>query len=306
MDRKRRLAGFAFTLTLIAGGSQAAGVYQWRDANGRVHFGDAPAGENATDLTAQYDFRLPFEIRFDLINYRVPPPVRDRLSTSVSKIFTIYNQALDIQYPQESEFLIRIYGSEQAYRAYQRRVAPVLENAAGFYDSSTNRITTWGMDERALQRLVTHECSHAISASGGRRIPVWLNEGLAVYFESMHVSGLSATVPLSDYWLGVLRQRGYNRQLPDLRRTLDSEHNQWYAANGHDNLSYATSWSLVWFLMDSEAGRDILRQLLHPPKRGSVPASSDVIARHWPGGLDGFSQDWQHWLRNARDAAHRY
>ena len=291
---------------LFAGSLHAAGIYQWRDEQGRLHFGDAPAVDNATDLSDQYDFTLPFDIVFEPVEYRVPPQVRDKLTTSISKIFTVYKQALEIDYPQNSEFRIRIYGSEQTYRSYQQKVAPILENAAAFYNGASNRITTWGMDERVLQQVVTHECSHAVSASGGRMIPIWLNEGLATYFETMQVAGQGVTVPLSAYWLQVLRKRGYTRQPPDLRLTLDSEHAQWYAANGADNQSYALSWSLVWFMMDSDQGRDILRQLLHRDANRLSPPSSRLIDQHWPGGFTGFSQDWQRWLRGARNDAHRY
>ncbi len=305
MDRKRRLAVCAGTLILLAGGAHATGIYQWKDAQGRVHFGDAPQSGDATDVSADYDYRLPFEIVFEGIDYRVPPQLRDRLSSSISKIFTIYKQALGLQYPQGNEFRIRIYGDQQAYRAYQRRQAPVLENAAGFYNAHTNQITTWGMNEDALQRLVTHESSHAISASGDNRIPVWLNEGLAVYFENMDVSGLGARVPLVEHWLAVLQRRAPG-SASQLRGLLDSPHQQWYAANGPDNLSYAASWSVVYFLMGSEQGRALMRTLLHAPGSAVAGDSSVIIDSAWPTGFDGFYADWQHWLQTTTQGAHRY
>ncbi|MBQ0753772.1 MAG: DUF4124 domain-containing protein [Gammaproteobacteria bacterium] len=294
----------------------ASGVYQWRDEQGRVHFGDAPNPEhNAKNLSADYDFSLPFKLVIEGIGkangktYRIPPKVEQSLGAYVSKIFTIYQQALDLEYPQTREFRIEIYGTEQAYRAYQQTVAPVLENSAGFYNPATNQITTWGMPAGQLQRLITHECSHAISASHGQYVPVWLNEGLAEYFEEMQVSGLGAQVPVSRQWLYVLKRRGYASSsassTADLRAVIDSPHNLWYTANGADGVSYATSWSLVWFLMDSKQGRSIIAELLNTQHSPLGSSSSQFIERRWPGGFDRFSKDWQHWLRDAA-GTHRY
>lgn len=305
VDRKGRLAGCAAALILVTGVANA-GVYQWRDAEGRVHFGDAPPEHTpSNNLTDQYDFSLPFEIVIEGIDYRLSTAVRERLTSHVRKIFAIYKQALDIDYPQSREFRIVIYGSEAAYRRYQRQVAPVLENSAGFYNSRNNQITTWGMADSHLLRLITHEVSHAISASHGRFVPTWLNEGLAEYFEQINVAGLGARIPVSGYWLAVLHQRGWHQKPPDLRFILDAQHQDWYAANGPDSLSYAASWSLVWFLMDSREGRVLIRDLLaqtHHPERINTSA---LIGTRWPGGLAGFTRDWRTWLGKA-SGSHGY
>lgn len=305
VERKGRLAGCAATLILVAGVAHA-GVYQWRDADGRVHFSDAPPTHApSNNLSAQYDFSLPFEIVIDGIDYRIAASVRERLTSHVRKIFAIYKQALQIDYPQTREFRIVIYGSELEYRRYQRQVAPILENAAGFYNSRTNQITTWGMDDRPLLRLITHEVSHAISASHGRFVPTWLNEGLAEYFEQIDVAGLGARVPVSTHWLAVLKRRQWHRQPPDLRHVLDAPHQDWYAANGPDQLSYATSWSLVWFLMDSAPGRELVRELLATPQQPDQVNTSRLIAARWPGGLPAFTDAWRQWLGKA-DGSHGY
>jgi len=291
---------------LVAAGVANAGVYQWRDAEGRVHFSDsAPAHAPSSNLTDQYDFSLPFEIVIEGIDYRVSSAVRERLTSHVRKIFAIYKQALEIDYPQSREFRIVIYGSEAEYRRYQRQVAPVLENSAGFYNSRNNQITTWGMADSHLLKLITHEVSHAISASHGRFVPTWLNEGLAEYFEQIEVAGLGARIPVADYWLKVLRRRGWAEQPPDLSRVLDAQHRDWYAANGPDSLSYAASWSLVWFLMDSRQGRILIRDLLGQQHHPEHINTSAQIGAQWPGGLAGFTRDWSTWLAKA-SGSHGY
>lgn len=307
VGRQRRFASLATGgLILLAANAAGSSIYQWRDADGRLHFGDQPPQAAATeDLSQKYDYSLPFSLLIDGIGYSVPSPLRDRLSTSVVKIFSIYRQALDVDYPDSGEFRIMIYGSEADFRAYQQQVAPVLENAAGFYNSASNQITTWSIpNERALINLIVHECSHAISASNAHAIPSWLNEGLAEYFENLQVHGLSADIPLDQHWLKTLRARGISEQPGHLEATIRAPYKQWYAANGPDNLSYATSWSLVWYLMDSAEGRKLLNRLLttaHP----DANFSKQLIDQQWAGGFNALEQSWRQWLKNAQ-GKHRY
>lgn len=305
MGRKRRLAGCAIgCLILLAGSASASGIYQWRDEQGRVHFGDQPR-EHAEDLSARYQQTLPFEIVIEGVDYAVPPALHDRLATAVKRIFSIYRQDLGVSYSQEREFRIRIHGSEASFRTYQQRVAPALENAAGFYNANSNQITTWALpDERALLSLIIHECSHAIAGADSHRIPAWLNEGLAEYFELLELHGLSADIPLNPHWLKVLRRHRYGERHGKLLALMRAPYPDWYAANGPDNLSYAASWSLVWYLMDSRAGRQLLGTLLKAPYR-SHHDSERLINQHWPGGLAALERQWQHWLDRA-DGKHRY
>ncbi|MDF1629546.1 MAG: DUF4124 domain-containing protein [Alcanivoracaceae bacterium] len=307
VGRQRRLASLATCcLILLAADAAGSGIYQWRDADGRLHFGDRPPQTTATeDLSQRYDYSLPFSVVIDGSGYSVPPPLRDKLSMSVVKIFSIYQQALGMEYSDSAEFRIMIYGSEGEFRDYQRRVAPVLENAAGFYNSASNQITTWAIpNEQALIKLIIHECSHAISARNDHAIPSWLNEGLAEYFENLQVHGLSADIPLNRHWLQTLHQRRISEQPGHLGATINAPYKQWYAANGPDNLSYATSWSLVWFLMDSAEGRKLINRLLTTP-HPNTDFSRELIEQQWSGGFSALEQSWRHWLKNAQ-GKHRY
>jgi hypothetical protein len=307
VGRQRRLAGIAAgCLIALACEASANSIYQWRDEQGRLHFGDRPPETVAPDnLSDRYSINDNLDIVIEGVDYAVSPVLRDRLAIAVRKIVAIYRQALELDYRDARTFRIVIYGSESEFRTYQQRVAPVLENAAGFYSSLNNQITTWAIpDQRALEQLVVHEASHAISASQGRPIPTWLNEGLAEYFEIMEVQGLGVEIPLARHWLETLRKHGYHQQRGRLGQTVAVPHQRWYAANGPDNLSYAVSWSLVWFLMDSAEGRALIAALLVAP-HGDDQSSLAIINRHWPGGFAALEQRWQEWLPGAR-GRHRY
>ena len=78
--------------------------------------------------------------------------------------------------------------------------------AAGGYDGRIRIAVGGALRPGDLDRVVTHELAHAIVASAApRRIPAWLNEGLATYLESPDRSWVpgvlhrsDAVVPLAD------------------------------------------------------------------------------------------------------------
>ena len=63
------------------------------------------------------------------------------------------------------------------------------EWATGTFDGRIQVAVGGALSSSALDRVVTHELVHAVVASAAhRRVPVWLNEGLATFLESKDVS----------------------------------------------------------------------------------------------------------------------
>lgn len=299
----------AAVLFLTLAGTAGAEVYKWRDDDGKLHFSDEPPSSGqAEDLSERYNAELPFSLEFETVNYALPTELRNQLSVTVKKIFTIYRQALNLEYNPERAFRIVLHGDRSSFREYQQKIAPRLENPAGFYNSASNQITALAVDNRrALTALITHECSHAVSASGDTYVPIWLNEGLAEYFSRMRVHGLTAEIPLNRRALHTLKRRNFHRDAPELREHVNASPDAWQQANGADNLSYSLSWSLVYFLMDSEEGRSLIRTLLERARNSPLPLrdSAAIIEQNWEGGLNALTREWQDWLRNA-EGKHRY
>ncbi|WP_162925778.1 DUF4124 domain-containing protein [Isoalcanivorax indicus] len=284
----------------------ASALYRWQDHDGRWHFSDrAPDHDLVEDLSERYRQPDAPDIRIETRDYTLSPALRQRLELSITRIFTIYRQALSVTPPTDTPFDILLYGDAEAYRAYARATAPQLENPAGFFNGQTRRITALALpDHDALLRLITHECSHAISATQGGYVPIWLNEGLAEYFSQLQLYGMTAEVPVADHWLRQLRRQPLAADT--LRRTVDAPPKDWQAAAGSGH-SYAVSWSLVWFLMDSPEGRELLRTLLARVADDPRPLlhSVELIDAHWPGGFNALEQAWRQWLPRA-SGRHRY
>jgi hypothetical protein len=85
---------------------------------------------------------------------------------------------------------IRIFGTFEGYRHFARTNDSSFEhqgmsvsNIAGYYSGRDNEVVTWRQREPAyLANNILHECSHAIMHQQFRALPIWLDEGCAVYF----------------------------------------------------------------------------------------------------------------------------
>lgn len=155
-------------------------------------------------------------------------PIANRVSAILERAYANVGKALNT-YPPETISAI-LYTKEQ-FRAITH--APGW--AAGAYDGRI-RIPVLGALRvpGELERVVTHEFVHAaINSIAPRGVPVWLNEGLATYFE-----------PTNHAWLE-RRLRTAPQLLPV--RTLESSFGQ---LDGDDALlAYAQSWAAAGLLV---------------------------------------------------------
>jgi tetratricopeptide (TPR) repeat protein len=123
-------------------------------------------------------------------------------------------------YPAET--IVAVLYTEQQFRDITR--APAW--AGGQYDGRI-RIPAAGAAEHPdlFDRVLVHELSHAVVAGiAGRPVPVWLDEGLAQYFEGAdaaaarrRVQGAGRAIPLRDL------EQGFGRFGPELARLAYDE-----------------------------------------------------------------------------------
>jgi len=156
----------------------------------------------------------------------------------------------------------------QALGAYpEDRIAVVLYTLEQFHDE--NSLPEWTIgaydgrihlpvrgapqDARELDRVLTHELTHAIVASlGGRQVPVWLNEGLATVLERGGAD-----------WAEAILDR-----VPD-RPRLDALHDGFAGLDARQaQIAYATSAYAVDRLMRLR-GAAVLVRLLRDLGRGA-------------------------------------
>jgi hypothetical protein len=111
----------------------------------------------------------------------------------------------------------------------------------------------WG--KRAISHELAHQATHQMTRNPYNDIPTWLSEGLAMYAEG----------PLEAYFASSLKNAVNQNSLISVRSLASP----FSAFSGKANLSYAESYSIIEFLVDSY-GQDKMSELLSTFKTGST------------------------------------
>lgn len=158
--------------------------------------------------------------------------------------------------------VVRVFRDEAAWREYWKRELGSAPFRRALYDRKNYLFDRDGANGRVYLYVsplfandLRHECAHAIlSAALGRSVPIWLDEGIAEYFESPAESRST-----NETW----RPRTVERLRRGEFSTLESlEHLS--EINEMTADKYCDSWAWVcWFLNGPEATRDVLPQYLN-------------------------------------------
>ncbi|MBQ6828030.1 MAG: hypothetical protein IJO46_08450 [Thermoguttaceae bacterium] len=210
------------------------------------------AEENATPEIR----RGPFIVRadFDLTPLEGELSELDALLDEMTRTFRL---------PKTREkIVVRIFRDEKTWREYWKREFASAPYRRALYDRKNYLFDRDGAKGRVylfvgpmFRNDLRHECAHAIlGAALGRSVPIWLDEGIAEYFEQPAASRLT-----NETWRArtVERLRGGAFSSLEALEKL-SEMSEMTTDK------YCDSWAWVcWFLNGPETARDVLPQYLN-------------------------------------------
>lgn len=176
--------------------------------------------------------------------------------------------------PSDEPIYVHLFRDADTYHDQLARRFPMVPNRRAFFierDTELHVYAHWG--DRVAEDL-RHEVAHGYLHASIPAIPLWIDEGLAEYFEVPH------------------GQAGLNR--PHLLLLADlSEHNGWQpslprlealtAAGDMQQDHYAEAWAWVYFLLHTTPERrGLLRDYLleFRDKGKAAPLSTRLAARH--------------------------
>ncbi len=175
--------------------------------------------------------------------------------------------------PSNEPISVYLFSSAEHFKSFMRAQFPDLPDRRAFFvekDTALEVYAHWG--DRVAEDL-RHEVAHGYLHSVVRRIPLWIDEGLAEYFE----------VPRGMYGLNrshmaLLAERLAQGWQPNVRRleALSSPEEM-------DQIDYAESWAWVHLLLHAgPEQRQALRGYLHDLREaGSAEPISTRVARFW-------------------------
>jgi hypothetical protein len=286
-------------------------IYTWTDANGQLHFSDKkPASAAAQVYNGGTSTGLDY---FDLtINYRgqnVVPFLRDQLSAQATSIYKIMTGLVGRAQLRHVQLNILMFPDAQSFHQYAgANTGNTNPNMGGYYSTLTNEAVTFTYpDDNRTMEVAKHEATHVIAMGVLGTIPLWLNEGLAEYFSKLNVRSQLSQVGVHAEWLPLARATvasGYPQRFADF---LKLEPETWRNANEANH--YALAWSLVYYMLGTDAGRQTLATLMQQmTEQYCQPLdTAEALARSYPGGLNALERELKAWLMNdAVKAPHTY
>jgi hypothetical protein len=148
-------------------------------------------------------------------------------------------------------FPVYYFSGETSYAEYAGEKPKTAHSTAGMYSPLFKHLMVWNLPEREeTARTLRHEATHQYLDLLGYRVPVWFNEGLAVYVE------LIASSSKADVKGGAL-DRTYldeldGKKLPliPLKHFIELGDGDFYEQS---DVTYPEAWALVHFLRHGAA-----------------------------------------------------
>lgn len=180
------------------------------------------------------------------------PPLKQRLA-----------EALQIEV-SDTTIDILIFSSSANYRAYIRQRVPEAVNRPAVFVKGPDALWVHLVYKQGWEVDLRHETTHALLHGSLPYMPIWLDEGLAKYFElPTSAQGMQTGYRNGIVWRNRFRQSLRTKELEQLRQISDvrGEH-------------YRDSWAWVYFcLHHSDDSRRFLQEYLQTIQREEVAGS---------------------------------
>jgi len=210
--------------------------------------------------------QLEFHTDFDL---RPDDPLVSKLTAERDVISTTLGLP-----PSEEKIHVYLYHDAATYGQILAKKFPMVPNRRAFFVETDTRLEVYAHLSDRVPEDLRHEVAHGYLHSCVPAIPLWLDEGLAEYFEVPdNLDGLNRPhlLLLSD----LMEHNGWQ---PDLRQ-LEAIN----SAGDMQQIHYAEAWAWAYFLLRSTPERrellsDYLAELRD--KGSAKPISTRLASRH--------------------------
>ena len=181
---------------------------------------------------------------------------------------------------QREKVLVYIFDNEKKYRDYLNRAYPGLPSRRAYFVGTPDELAVYTYWGERIQEDLRHEYTHGLLHATLRTVPLWIDEGLAEYFE---VAGARPGTVNTEY-AGRLAASLANGWKPDMARLERLEE---FSQMQH--VHYQEAWAWVHFLLHDEGTRDVLLGYVFDLRTQQRPTPLSVRLReHLPTYQDRF------------------
>src|SRR6185295_19811977 len=141
---------------------------------------------------------------------------------------------------------VYLFADAERYQEFLKRNFPNVPSRRAFFLETDIRLTVYAHWNDRVAEDLRHEIAHGYMHSSLPSIPLWLDEGLAEYFEVPRgQSGLNR--PHVDLLSDMTQKENWRPNLPRLEKLTEAEQ--------LDQRDYAESWAWVYFFLNSPPER---------------------------------------------------
>lgn len=198
---------------------------------------------------------------------------------------------------------VRVFTTEGRYK---QAMGEKAEGSQGLYTDSVIGGYAPPDDLERLLETLRHEGTHQfVGQFVGVKCPVWLNEGLAIFFQyAQFEKGVLKTGQVPLMTLNVLKKAMDDGKLIPMSAMMAMSYDGWSAAvrakTPQSNVQYPQAWSIVHFLEEGEGGkyRTPLLQYIYFLSRST--ASDQAWAKAFGGNIAAFEGRWKAYLKDLK------
>ncbi len=142
--------------------------------------------------------------------------------------------------------IVYLFSGESAYRRYMRKTWPSLPARRAYFIGTSRELAVYSFHGPRVEEDLRHELTHGLLHATLKTVPLWLDEGLAEYFE-VRGSSPGSLHPEHVRTLQRLSRGGWKPSVGRLEDIVDFRK--------FDREDYAESWGWVHFLLHDDPGR---------------------------------------------------
>ncbi|MES9852468.1 MAG: DUF4124 domain-containing protein [Candidatus Thiodiazotropha sp. L084R] len=295
--------GITLTSLLLLSLPAHSVIYSWKDENGKTHFGDRViegVDQKKVELKVQESTWKKFDININDVDNVLTNMEKMRINRDVNTVYQFFDKILYFDIYKTVPVKIRIYKSRKDYQRYITKDGNVRNtNSRGIYFPVTNEIVVYINPKQRWRTFWTikHETSHAIVDTVTPFVPAWLNEGLAENMEAIGVKEKTYILYPHHENYNTISQALTNGRKLNVKQLLSLSSTDFYKRHEHrDSPHQAFSGELIRMFLSSKQGKSFITRMMHIYERGSRSYSSNLVDKHYIGGLTILQFNWNDWI----------
>jgi hypothetical protein len=177
----------------------------------------------------------------------------------------------------QQQVVVYLFGDEKRYRDYLAKEYPTLPPRRAYFVGTSKELAVYTYWGDRIQEDLRHEYTHGVLHAALKEVPLWLDEGLAEYYELKGPPGQVNREYVAR--LGQQLSQGWSPRIERLETLLTVDQMR--------REDYRESWAWVHFMLhSSDATRDVLVAYLRDLRTESQPVLLSARLRNEVPGME--------------------